>query len=416
MSQPDPVRDAVLDPVIVPHGAVDATGPARSVLLTGATGFLGAFLLRELLDRTDADVWCLIRADNDQHAEARLREAMRRYLSWDERSAERIIPVVGDLAAPRLGLTPARWAELAERIDAVQHAGARVGHAAPYAALRAANVGGTREVIRLACECRAKPLSFVSTAAVPGDPADRAATPPPPGLPGSGYVTGKWVAERLVRQAGERGLPVRIQRPGRISGHSVTGACQLDDGIWHFVRAVALLGLAPEIAGADEDGPYVSFSPVDYVARAIVRLSAQDTGIRLSAQDTRSTPLRYLVNHSRMPLSELIAHVAKRYAVSYVPQDAWLERLWQARHTHAGALHKAGVLVPYYRALLAGTGRPPVVDDRETVRDLAGTGIACPPLDGALVEVYLDYFEAQGFLPTRNPPSRARRGSALGCR
>ncbi|MEV4018296.1 thioester reductase domain-containing protein [Nonomuraea angiospora] len=389
MHHHDPATDAVLDRGIAPDGAARAAGPARHVLLTGATGFLGAFLLRELLDRTDAHVWCLIRADGDHHAAARLREAMRRYLIWDDLSAERVTPVVGDLTAPSLGLTPARWAELAERIDAVQHAGAQVGHAAPYSALRAANVRGTQEIVRLACERRGKPLSFISTAAVPGDPADRAATPPPPGRPGGGYVTGKWVAERLVRQAGDRGLPVLIHRPGRISGHSVTGACQLDDGIWHFVRAITLLGLAPDVAASD-GGPDVSFSPVDYVARAIVRMSAQDTG--------PAAP-RYLVNHSRMPLSELIGHVAKRYAVSYVSQDTWLERLWEARHRHDGALLKAGVLVKYYRALLSGTGRPPTVNDGDSVRDLAGTGITCPPLDGALIGVYLDYFQSAGFLP-----------------
>ncbi|MDX3106715.1 thioester reductase domain-containing protein [Nonomuraea angiospora] len=400
MHHPDPTTDAVLDPGIVPDGTASAAGPARHVLLTGATGFLGAFLLRELLDRADADVWCLVRADSDHHAASRLREAMRRYLIWDDRSAGRVIPVAGDLTAPGLGLTPARWAELAERIDAVQHAGAQVGHAAPYAALRAANVCGTQEIIRLACERRGKPLSFISTAAVPGDPADRTAAPPPPGRPGGGYVTGKWVAERLVRQAGDRGLPVRIHRPGRISGHSVTGACQLDDGIWHFVRAIVLLGLAPVVAAPDGGGPAVSFSPVDYVARAIVHMSAQDTG---------PAPLRYLVNHSRMPLSDLIGHVAKRYAVSYISRDTWLERLWQARHRYDGALLKAGVLVKYYRALLTGTGRPPTADDRNTVRDLAGTGITCPPLDGALIGVYLDYFQSAGFLPV--PPTHLNRES-----
>ena len=215
---------ALADFVVFPRTAEDVAALVRLanreeipfVARGAGTGLSGGCLPTEggeLLDRTDAHVWCLIRAGSDQHAAARLREAMRRYLIWDDRSAGRVTPVVGDLTAPGLGLTPARWAELAERIDAVQHAGAQVGHAAPYSALRAANVCGTQEIVRLACERRGKPLSFISTAAVPGDPADRAATPPPPGRPGSGYVTGKWVAERLVRQAGDRGLPVLIHRP-----------------------------------------------------------------------------------------------------------------------------------------------------------------------------------------------------------
>ncbi|MEU8137083.1 thioester reductase domain-containing protein [Streptodolium elevatio] len=399
------------------------TAPDRRVLLTGATGFLGAFLLRELLDRTPDDVWCLVRADTPQQARQRIQDTMRRYLLWDSRTAARIVPVPGDLTRPRLGLPPRQWARLAERVDVIQHSGARVSHIAPYGLLRDANVRGTAEVLRLACADHTKPVHFVSTAAVGADPAGG---PPPRGTAGAGYVTSKWAAERLVSEAGERGVPVRIYRPGRISGHSVTGACQVDDAVWNLIRAVVLLGAAPNTADAE-----VSFAPVDYVARAIVRMSAPDSpdaqGARVPpgtpvtavaavtpvAPDTPGTPavpgnglaarVRYLLNPSRMPLHVLLAHVAERFPVETVPSDVWLARLWDARHRQDGALARAALLLPSYRALLTGAGRPPTGDLTAGIAGPDDAGAPCPPIDGRLIAVYLDYFESVGFLPSGAP-------------
>lgn len=385
----DPRTDALLDPDIVLASSAPSaprrSGSDRRVLLTGATGFLGAFLLRELLDRTDDDVWCLVRADTPQHARHRLQETMRRYLLWDADTAARIVPITGDLTRPRLGLAPRQWSRLAERIDVIQHSGARVAHVAGYEPLRDANVRGTAEVLRLACADHVKPVHFVSTAALSGDPADPAGQPPPPGTPAAGYVTSKWVAERLVLQAGERGVPVALYRPGRIGGHSITGACQLDDAVWNLVRAVVLLGAAPDVTVSQ-----VSFTPVDHVARAIVRGHTADRP---------AAPVRYLLNSSGMPLRELFAHVAKRFPIDTVPPDVWLTRLWDARHGYDGALTRASLLLASYRALLGGTARPPIGDAGVAPGGAGDADIACPPIDGGLINAHLDYFESVGFLP-----------------
>ncbi|MEU0933008.1 thioester reductase domain-containing protein [Embleya sp. NPDC005971] len=386
----DPGADALLDPDIAPTASpVSALGPAgsdRRVLLTGATGFLGAFLLRELLDRTGADVWCLVRADTPQHARHRLQQTMRRYLLWDTDTAARIVPIAGDLTRPRLGLTARQWSRLAERVDVVQHSGARVGHVARYESLRDANVLGTAEVLRLACADHVKPVHFVSTAALPTDPADPAGEPPRPGTAGAGYVLSKWVAERLVHQAGARGVPVAVYRPGRIGGHSVTGACQLDDAIWNFVRAVVLLGAAPEVTGSR-----VSFMPVDHVARAIVRGQAADAP---------AGPVRHLLDPSGMALRELLGYVAERFPVGLVPPEVWLTRLWDARHGYDGALTRASLLLASYRALLDGTAQPPVGNVGGSPGGAGGADVACPPMDGGSINAHLDYFESVGFLPS----------------
>ncbi|MBO0820354.1 MAG: amino acid adenylation domain-containing protein, partial [Nocardiopsaceae bacterium] len=127
------------------------------ILLTGSTGFLGAHLLHELLTSTAARIWCLVRAPDTAQALRRIAESAARY-DLPSPPADRVVPLPGDLAAPGLGLSPGQFRELAEGIDVIYHAGAVVNFTYPYEELRAANVAGTREVIRLAGRYRGIPV------------------------------------------------------------------------------------------------------------------------------------------------------------------------------------------------------------------------------------------------------------------
>ena len=117
--------EAVLDPEIQPASTGALPRPER-VLLTGATGFLGSFVLFELLRHTRTDVYCLVRAANTEEGGKELRKALEAYGLWDEELSSRIVPVVGDLSEPLLGLGPERFEELAGETDAVYHSGASV--------------------------------------------------------------------------------------------------------------------------------------------------------------------------------------------------------------------------------------------------------------------------------------------------
>ena len=205
------------------HPRPDWRSP-REVLLTGATGFLGAHLLSELLATTDARVHCLVRARDDAAALSRIRQAADRY-ELAVPSADRVVPLAGDLAEPRLGLSDTAFRDLAHRIDVIYHAGALVNFIYPYQELRAANVAGTREVIRLAGLYRGIPVHYVSTTAVLaglGVAGTREVTEETPlanpELLRMGYVETKYVAEELLRAAGRAGLPVAIYRPLDIVG------------------------------------------------------------------------------------------------------------------------------------------------------------------------------------------------------
>ena len=138
---------------------------------------------------------------------ARIADAAARY-GLPGLPSGRVVPLPGDLASPQLGLSVEEFRGLARSIDIIYHAGAAVNFIYPYEELRAANVTGTREVIRLAAEARGIPVHYVSTTAVLaglGVVGVREVTEDTPlahaDRLGVGYVETKFVAEELLRNA-----------------------------------------------------------------------------------------------------------------------------------------------------------------------------------------------------------------------
>ncbi|MFM6899326.1 MAG: thioester reductase domain-containing protein, partial [Microcystis panniformis] len=199
------------------------------ILLTGATGFLGAYLLEELLQKTSADIYCLVRCSNIEEGKNRLQKNLEFYSLWQDDFNSRIVPIVGDLGKPLFGLSQLAFEGLAAIIDIIYHNGAWVNSARPYSTLKPVNVLGTQEVLRLASREQTKPVHFVSTLGVfLGDNQEEIGritemdSPNFVNLQG-GYRQSKWVAEQLVMVAQKRGLPACIYRPSRIIGNSKTG-------------------------------------------------------------------------------------------------------------------------------------------------------------------------------------------------
>ncbi len=217
--------EAALDPAIIPLvSAPINVALAQAVFLTGATGFLGVFILVELLEQTNAKVYCLIRAADEQEALLRLKCQVERYELQDHIDWCRIVPVCGDLAEARLGLSESRYREIAEQVAAIYHNGALVNFIQPYKALKAANVLGTEEVLRLACYGKSKAIHYVSTLSVFSDTSainsHSYKENDEPKLSANlvnGYAQSKWVAEKLVRLARDRGVQVTVYRPATVA-------------------------------------------------------------------------------------------------------------------------------------------------------------------------------------------------------
>ncbi|MFJ3506580.1 amino acid adenylation domain-containing protein [Streptomyces luteogriseus] len=397
--------EAVLDPAITTEGCLPVDprvhDSPRRILLTGSTGFLGSFLLRELLDRTEADVWCLVRAANDEEAAERLRTALVAYQLWDEALSGRIVAVAGDLEKPLLGLTEERFALVADRIEVIYHNGARVNIVDSYARLKTANVLGTREVIRLAATTRIKPLHYVSSSAV-GVGRDRTADVvredrrvAPDRVASNGYVRTKWVAEELVRAAGERGIPAVIYRPSRVSGHTGTGVCTTGDALWTMVRAIIELGAAPDRTVREGMRFDVDLVPVDHVARAIVHLGRRPESAGKVFHVTNPEPLGFDA------LTDRLRRFG--YDVASLPYEEWKDLLLGAAEG-TSSLASAALLAQGLRVGVAS----PRYDRSNTERGLAGSGIACPVVDDDLVATYIRHFVSSGFFPAPSPTTGGR--------
>ncbi|MBN1489663.1 MAG: amino acid adenylation domain-containing protein, partial [Phycisphaerae bacterium] len=388
MALADLAVEAVLDPAIRPEAAARDGGPA-TVLLTGATGFLGAFLLAEWLEQTTAEVHCLVRAADDDTAAARIERTLESYGIWNDAFRSRIVPVAGDLSKPLLGLSADRFDALAETLDVIVHNGALVNFLQPYAALKTPNVLGTQEVLRLACRHHAKPVHYVSTSSVfatqelagcvvyEADSPDNIA-----GLRG-GYAQSKWVAEKLVTIAEARGLPVAIYRPGRISGHSRTGASNTDDMMLQLLLGCIRIGAAPDLDMEDD------MAPVDYIARAIVHFACRSNSCGKAFHLVNPHPVRWV------DLLEGLG--ACGYPVACVSLERWLDAWGDGQAPEHRAFQRMA------RAFVgADLPRLPRFDCRNTLDGLRGTTLSCPPVDAALLKTYLAYWTRAGLL---EPPT-----------
>ncbi|MGW4464052.1 non-ribosomal peptide synthetase [Micromonospora sp. NPDC004704] len=358
------------------------------VLLTGATGFLGAFLLDDVLRHTTAEVHCLVRAGSVGAAMVRAEHNLRRYGLWRPEYAARIVPVLGDLTQPRLGLSAPAFAALGAQLDVIYHNGGAVHFVHPYQRLKPANVGGTVEVLRLAGLGRVSAVQHVSTLGVYLGPVDGSRTlteadPPdrPDGLWG-GYNESKWVADRLVQAARDRGLPVSIHRPARVTGHAGTGAGNTDDYLSRLLKTFVQVGAVPAL-DFEED-----LAPVDYVAAAIGHLSRR--------ADTAGRDFHFY-NPRTIGYAEIVDVLRERgYPVRSLPYERWYAEVVDA------AQHSAEIGLGPFLAGLPPTMGPrehPTFDCTGTERAVASAGIHCPPADRVLLGRYVDFFVRTGFLP-----------------
>ena len=402
---PDLFAEATLDPDITPDGPAEDTlalHRSRRIFLTGATGFLGAFLLDSLLLRTHATVYCLVRSPERGNAMSSIRENLRRYGLWRAGRERRIVPVAGNLGEPLLGVGEEKFEGLTREVDVVIHAAARVNLIYDYDALKPANVNGTRDVLRLACRNKTKPLHFVSTNGIfpPGghrceEDADLDVLA---GSRDDGYGQTKWVAEKLVRQAAERGLPVSVYRPGNISGHSISGVSNPRDFLGAVIAESLRIGAAPRI-----EGWRVEMTPVDFVSGAICHLANE----RESAGRTF-----HLAEPDPVSADEVFGWFGEMgYSLEQLDYPDWLEAWRTAPKPEAGGGVVEGVLsgaAPEAHELWDGN----LYDDSNTRWVLGKTGLRRPNLNSSLLGNYARHFAEKGWVetPPKKPEGKPRRG------
>lgn len=354
------------------------------VLLTGATGFLGAFLLEELIARTDYRIVLLVRSEHIQAGYNRIVANMEQYNLWHEDYRSRIEIYTGDLSKPLLGQTVQDFNQLAERIDMIYHAGAITNFLEPYKLLKDVNVQGTQEILRLASTYKLKKVHYVSTHYVfsnlsheNGYVAYEDTIPSNDEVLVLGYQQSKWVGERIMALGKERGIPVSIYRVGRISGSSTTGACQTRDIMWLMIKCCVEAGVL------FEENVNIEFIPVDYVSQSIIALSIQE----------ESRNRNFHIAAKKLNTLNQVYDWMKKYGfkVEKMPYEQWKDELVE-RVAHNPNLNTTKAMLPFIPEDMSEWDVEIIYDIANVKQGLSGTGIHCPEVDEGVFNRYLDYF------------------------
>ncbi|WP_156689217.1 carboxylic acid reductase [Mycobacterium sp. Marseille-P9652] len=272
----------------------------RTVLLTGATGFLGRYLALEWLERMDlagGKVIALVRAKSDEEARARLDKTFDSgdpaLLAHYRELAAHLEVLAGDKGEANLGLDPQTWQRLADTVDLIVDPAALVNHVLPYSELFGPNALGTAELIRIALTTKLKPFTYVSTIGVgdqiqPGQFVEDAdirqisATRAINDNYANGYGNSKWAGEVLLREAHDLcGLPVAVFRCDMILADTTyAGQLNLPDMFTRLMLSLVASGIAPgSFYELDAEGnrqrAHYDGLPVEFIAAAISTLGAQ---------------------------------------------------------------------------------------------------------------------------------------------
>jgi amino acid adenylation domain-containing protein/thioester reductase-like protein len=387
--------DAALVPTInLDHLSTAIKTEPDNIFITGVTGFLGAFLLYELLEQTQANIYCLVQATDPEIGKQKIQSNLEKYLLWDKKNNSRIIPITGDLSEPLLGVSEEQFLALARKIDVIYHNAAYINLIYPYTALRATNVFGTQELLKLATQIKVKPFHFISTLDVFQTSrafgtnliTEQDELNPSEAIRFDGYTKSKWVSEKMVTTAQLRGLPVSIYRPAMITGHSKTGVANVNDLMNRLIKGFVQLGYAPSF------DMMFNIAPVDYFSKGAIYISRQEESLGKTFN---------FINPQPVSMTQFVETINTcGYSVQQVCHKQWedllrnnIESLDSIVSVLTSKTSEKGL--SYLEKCSVGAN---LTSYKNVINGLKGTTIVCSPINAQLLSTYLFYYIRSGFL------------------
>ncbi|KAL7768586.1 hypothetical protein ACKLNR_002887 [Fusarium oxysporum f. sp. zingiberi] len=373
------------------------------IFLTGVTGFVGAFLLDELLRHPNVkQVACLVRGQTKAEAARRLQANMQKYDLWPDDFAltTKIMVLPGDITSRDLGLGSAKFDWLSNWSSAIFHLAAKINFCDSYHEHYDTNILGTRNMLRLATRGRRTTFHYVSSIDTWGQTGYFLGTkrvledePLGPHIQGVrydvGYSQSQWTAEGMVRRMRDRGFPIIIYRPGFIIGHSVTGASNPNDLVSRLISSCIKLGSWFKL---DLDPAYVT---VDYVVKAMLHISCSTKNIGKS--------YCLVAPHVEESVSvnktcSLICQAGYRVELTNYPD--WIAQLSEKilpddPLAPVMPLLEEKVLGNFTR--LEVSQHSPIYDSRNAIKALVGSGIQYAVLSPDIIKRYIAFWNKKGF-------------------
>lgn len=392
---------ADIDPsACTPVNTGQVTAP-KNIMITGATGFMGARLVLALLHNTDATIHALVRGDDLNHATGRLRSAVERFgIKLDEGQRARLRVLHGDLHAPQLGLDARTMNELETTIDVIFHLGASVNLLDSFDHMIAPNVLGTTQMLRLATTGRLKPFHHISTiatilgAAWSGREIDEQIVIAPSEVLRTGYVMTKWVGEQLVTEARRRGLPASIYRLSRVAQDRVTGVHNPADAQLLFLAGAIQVGTYPD---ASED-----FSSSPYDAVCVDDLCEWLIALALSEEQNEGN--YHLISPHCLTLRQVGDQLrAAGFPLKRTTLEKWTEDLAHNAQAEEHTTVQFSSDLRNMSAALPELGTY-VLNTIKTQEALHGLGVTQRVIDEELMARHIQHLITSGFFPYPPPP------------
>lgn len=366
----------------------------KTIFLTGVTGFVGIHLLQELLDTTDADIYCLVRAQDEFHAVEKIDRCFKQYhIERKEEQKPRIIPVIGDLSLPLLGLSDEVFKSLAGMLDLIYHSGSSVNFIEPYSYMKAPNVEGLREIIKLAGAEKTKCLALLSTISVyswghvfTGKTvmleSDDIAQNLMSVSKDIGYVRSKWVMEAVADLAAKEGLPLITYRLGYAMCHSETGVSAPYQWWSGLVKNCVEFKSYPLLTELRE-----GLITVDYMTKAMAHITKNKEAVGKKF-NLIARP------ETNLTLESFFALLKKYYPLTLegLPYKEWRKqweddsknRLYPLTSLFKDNMHEGLSTVELYQNTY-------VWDCSNVIQFLENSGIEEPAFDKKMLDAYLNY-------------------------
>ena len=386
-------KDSEFEAFLIPRFDVLPFNPdltVKKILLTGSTGFVGAFLLKELIEKYENTIiFCLVRANTTAQAIEKIKSNLSRYNLWKEEYVNRIEILLGDLKLENLGIEEVIYTQLLKEIDIIFHVGALVHHSHSYETLRASNVLGTKEIIKIAGKYKIKPIYFVSTAGtdlrfknlnqIMLAPIIQSNADDPSGLI-SGYLQSKWVCEKLLIEGRSKGIPSIIFKPGEITSKIYFDKNRHADDrndIFHtLLRFFIDLGFQPDWKEA-----VIDIVPVEHVCKVILEMSKDIECLNKTFE---------IINPQPALFSELCSWLNKKgHFMQPIDYQEWIkiceneiQKISDPKKKNLLEINfKSGRYLNYFSQIS--------VDSTETQVKIKNKGIMCPKA----LSLFDDYFD-----------------------
>ncbi|KAJ6113863.1 NRPS-like protein biosynthetic cluster [Penicillium sp. IBT 18751x] len=397
------IRDVGLvdDIELIPDWTSDGEG---RVFLTGATGFVGANLLRYLLGMpTVKQVACLARRQGSISGADRIQQTLERYDLWPTSLTliQKIMVLEGDMEKPDFGLGAERFAWLTNWASVVFHLGAKVNFCETYAAHYSSNVLGTKHVLRVAALGRQKSFHYMSSIDVWGPTGFILGTPrvleDGPLFPhiqalryDLGYSASQWTAEQMVRRLRDRGLPVAIYRPGYIIGDSKTGALNPNDFFSRLIVGSIQIGAFPDLQ------QNLEYCTIDYVISAMVHIASSKSNLGRSYSLLSPDPSASITVRDTCKVINDAG-----YPVRLIKYSQWVSEVI-AKQLPDGPL---APLMPMFEERVLGeltrweaSQHTPIYDSTNAADALRNRpDIRYRPLDPELLKLIISFWQRKGF-------------------